>query len=318
VARALLALLLTMVAATAYAREPEALAALETCAGRLDPELDLGYERVAARCPDLTAALEHSPWAAWLPAGWKEPGNQLSAAGLRALHDTLVREDPAMRASLAAAGTRALNPERVRAVLERIMRTQRAEEGWWARFRRWLREILTAPPQDDSHWWRRLLGDLSTDRAMLRVVAGLAIALLLILALAVVMNELRVAGLLRRRVRSARLPGAGRAARGASGVAGLDGAEPGAQPALLLELIAGRLAALDRLPPARALTVRELTRRAQLADEAARARLAELASVSERVRYAAGAVAAPVLEAAVRGGRELLATLEAPATTEAA
>lgn len=308
-----------MIAGTAYAREPDALAALETCAGQLDPELDLGYERIAARCPDLAATLEHSPWAAWLPAGWKEPRNQLSAAGLRALHDALVREGPAVSAGATAAAGPALHPEQVRAVLERVMRPQRAEQGWWARFKRWLREILTAPPQDESsHWWRRLLGDVSTDRAMLRVVAGLAIALLVGLAIAVVMNELRVAGLLRRQPGSRRAPGAGRAARGGPSLSDLEGADPRTQPALLLELIAARLASLDRLPPPRAFTVRELTRRALLADEAARVRLAELAAVSERVRYAAGAVAAPVLETALRGGRELLSDLEAPPAVEAA
>ena len=316
-ARALLALLLT-IAGTAYAREPDALAALDTCAGQLDPELDLGYERIAARCPDLTAALEHSPWTAWLPADWKEPRNQLSASGLRALRDTLVRESSTQPEGAAAAGTRTLHPERVRAVLERVMRPERAEEGWWARFKRWLREVLTAPPREDSHWWRRLLGGVSADRAMLRVVAGLAIALLVILAIAVVMNELRVAGLLRRRPGPPELAAAGRAARGGPSLSDVDGVEPGAQPALLLELISARLAALDRLPPARAFTVRELTRRAVLVDERARARLADLAAVSERVRYGAGAVAAPVLEGALRGGRELLATLETPAAAEAA
>lgn len=316
-ARALLALLL-MSAGIAYARAPDALTALEACAGGLDPELDLGYERIAARCPDLTPALEHSPWAAWLPTDWKDPHNQLSAAGLRALHDTLAREVAALGAGAPPGGTRALHPERVRAVLERLMRPERAEVGWWVRFKRWLREVLTAQPQDDSRWWRRLLGDVSMDRAMLRVVAALAIAGLVVLAIAVVMNELRVAGLLRRRAGAAQLPAAGRAARGGPHLSDVDGAPPSAQPALLLELIATRLAALDRLPPARAFTVRELTRRARLADEAARARLAELAAVSERVRYGAGTVATPLLEAALRGGRELLAALEAPPAAEAA
>lgn len=316
-ARALLALLL-LIAGTAYSREPDALAALDACVGQLDPELDLGYERIAARCPDLTAALEHSPWAAWLPADWKEPRNQLSASGLRALRDTLAREGSTLREGADTVDTRALHPERVRAVLERVMRPERAEEGWWARLKRWLREALTAPPADDGHWWRRLLEGVSTNRAMLRVVAVLAIALLVILALAVVMNELRVAGLLRRRPGPSQLAAAGRAARGGPSLSELDGVEPSAQPALLLELITARLAALDRLPPARALTVRELTRRAVLVDERARARLADLAGVSERVRYGAGGVAAPLLEGALRGGRELLATLETSAAAEAA
>lgn len=311
-ARALLALLL-VIAGAAHARTPDALTALDDCAGRLDSGLDVGFERIAARCPELAATLEHSPYAAWLPADWKDPHNQLTAAGLRSLHELLARE------SVSLPGTRRLHLERVHAVLERVAGPQRGPEGWWARFKRWLRELLTAPrPQEDGSWLRRLLGDVSVDKAVLRLIAGLAIALLVVLALAVVANELRIAGVLRRR--RARPPGpagAGRAARDGPSLADVDGAEPSAQAALLLELIAARLAAQDRLPPARALTVRELTQRARLPDAVEHARLADLASVSEHLRYAGGEVAAPLLAAALRGGRELLAALPAPAAAEA-
>lgn len=308
-ARVLPALLL-LLAPVAYAQAPDALAALDDCARQLDPGLDVGYERIAARCPTLTRALEHSPWAAWLPADWKEPHNQLNAESLRALHDALARE------STATPGTRVLHPERVSAVLERVARPDATGEGWWARFKRWLRELLTPQPQDDRHWWRRLFGDGSIDRSVLRVVAVLSIAVLVILALVVLTNELRIAGLLRRRPGVARV--AERPAGGGLEAPDIDGAEPSARPALLLELIAARLAAQQRLPPARALTARELTLRARLRDEAERARLANLAAVSERLRYSGGGVASPTLEAAVSGGRELLAAIEAPAATGAA
>lgn len=310
-ARALLALLL--LAGPAYAREPDALTALETCAAQLDPSLDVGYERIAARCPDLTAELEGSPWAAWLPRDWKQPDNELSAAGLRALHDALVRE------AAAVPGTGTLHPAHVRAVLERVTRPEPEQEGWWARLRRWLRALLAQQPEQDNGWLRRLFGDVSIDKAVVRLIVAGAIALLVGLALAVVINELRVAGVLRRRPQSAAQAPPGRAARGGLALSDVEAAEPGTQPALLLELIAARLAAQDRLPPARALTVRELIRRVRLEDEAGRARLADLATVSERVRYAPGAVATSVREAAMRGGRELLVALEtAPTAARAA
>jgi len=312
VTRALLALLLTIAPVAGAAADPEALAALEDCAARLDPGGDFGYQRIAMRCPQLAATLEASPYAAWLPPDWKELHNQLSAAGLRALHDALARE------SAAASGSRALHPERVRAVLERVMRPEREPQGWWARIKRWLRELLTRPPQEDGGWWRHLFGDASIDRATLRVVAGLSIALLVMLAVAVVANELRIAGVLRRRPGSPEAPRAGRAVRAAPGLADLESAPPSAQPALLLELIAARLAAQNRLPPARAFTVRELTRRARLTDEAERARLAELAGVSERVRFGGGEVAQPELAAALARGRELLLALETAAAAGAA
>src|SRR5438552_2587354 len=50
---------------------------LDTCLSRLDPELDIGYDRIAARCPELAKQLDHGAWAPWLPRGWKEPGNDL-------------------------------------------------------------------------------------------------------------------------------------------------------------------------------------------------------------------------------------------------
>ena len=311
--RAFLALALVLLTTgTACARDPDALAVLDACARQLDPHLDVGYERIAARCPELAGTLERSPWGAWLPAEWKEPHNQLSAAGLRALHEALLRE------VAAASGTRELHPERVRAVLERVMRPERDGEGWWARFKHWLRELLTARPQEDSEWWRRLLGDVSLDRAALRAVAVLAIALLVTLAGAVVINELRVAGVLRRGPGASARAGAGRAARAAPELSEVDSAPPRAQPALLLELIAQRLAVAGRLPPARAFTVRELTRRARLEEEGERVRLAALGAVSERVRYDRGEVAAPELAAALRGGRELLVALETSAAAGAA
>jgi hypothetical protein len=307
VTRALPALLLVIAGAAAQAREPDALAALAECAAHLDPGGDVGYERIAARCPDLGATLESSPWAPWLPADWKRHGNHLNAQGLWELHDVLLRE------SSAASGTRVLHPERVRAVLERVMRPERAPESWWARFRRWLRDLLVSRPQEDDSWLRRLLGDAPLDRAMLRLISVLAIALLVVLAAAVVLNELRIAGLLKSRPGRAPRPGVGGPASGAAGPTELDEAAPSAQPALLLGLIAARLVAQDRLPPARAFTVRELTQRARLPGEPERVRLAELAAVSERVRYAEGGAGAPALAAALRGGRELLATLDAAA-----
>src|SRR5215469_1913349 len=88
--RALPALLLALAAAPAPARE--ALGALDACIAQLPPGLEAGYERIAARCPDLAATLAQSPWATWLPRGWDTEGNSLSAAGLKELRALIVRE----------------------------------------------------------------------------------------------------------------------------------------------------------------------------------------------------------------------------------
>ena len=66
--RAVLAGLLLLAAFTgAQAEPPDAVATIDACIARLDPQIDVGYERIARRCPDLAPTLEKSGWAAWLP-----------------------------------------------------------------------------------------------------------------------------------------------------------------------------------------------------------------------------------------------------------
>src|SRR2546430_17414600 len=60
----------------------DALDAIDGCLRELDPGLDVGYQRIAARCPDLTPTLVQSQYAAWLPRDWNQTGNLLSADGL--------------------------------------------------------------------------------------------------------------------------------------------------------------------------------------------------------------------------------------------
>ncbi|MEJ5755965.1 hypothetical protein, partial [Salmonella enterica] len=62
---------------------PAPLPDVDSCVRVLDPQLDIGYDRIAARCPDLARELEHGAWSSWLPRGWKESGNDLSAGGLK-------------------------------------------------------------------------------------------------------------------------------------------------------------------------------------------------------------------------------------------
>jgi len=304
VARALLALLLAA-ALVPCAQARAALEAIDDCVARLDTELDVGYARIAARCPDLTAALGASSFAPWLPADWKRPDNQLSAAGLSELRAQLVRESgggdnrrPAPRS------------ERVASVLASVTHGDAASIGWWQRFKDWLRRILTTRAQTDSGWLRRWLAGIELSRSATRLITWASFAIVVALAAGIVTNELRIAGVLRgRRARSqARSADVSRGGSAAA-LEEIERAAPEQQPALLLELITARLAALRRLPPARALTARELERQARLPEESGRARLAELVTVCERVRFSGAAVSSASLTAAVRGGRALLAAL---------
>lgn len=288
------------------AQARDALGAIDACLRQLDRNLDVGYQHIAARCPDLAPSLAQSEWAAWLPRDWNRADSLLSADGLTELRTLLTGPPPA------AAGAREPRVARLAAVLATLQPDQ-PRGGWWARFRQWLREALTPPPQRaDQGWLRRMIGDIGLSQAVLEGIVWGALLLVIALAGAVVVNELRVAGLLKG---GQRAPGSAHAAArlpAAVTYQDLEHASPFRQPTLLLELITTRLAEQDRLPPARALTVHELTRAARLPEESDRERLSELARACERVRFSDTEPAPHTLAAALARGRELLAALEAP------
>jgi hypothetical protein len=307
--RPLLAALLMMAAPAALlaADSPDPLATIDTCIKRLDPQLDVGYERVAARCPDLTAALERSGWAAWLPRGWKEPRNDLSAGSLAELRATVQRELAPRTAA------RTLEVARLKGVLSELGEASRERSGVWARFKQWLRSLFQRGDEGrESGGLRQLLDQLGVRGAILEILNYFVLALCVALAGVIVFNELRAAGVLR-----------GQRSRGASDgnesartglarptLSDLEQAAHAERPRLLLELIAAKLTDLRRLPPAGAFTVREITRAAQLPEEPDRSRLSELALTAERARFAAGSIEPAVVDSAVAHGRALLTSLD--------
>jgi hypothetical protein len=312
--RWLLALLLTVAGAPlAGARESpatrdapdahEALAALDGCISQLDAGLDVGYSRIAVRCPELTATLAASPWAAWLPRDWSRPGNELTAAGLEELRTLLTREPP-------VAHTPAARVADVAAVLAALKASEPRPSGWWALFKQWLREVFTPRARTpDEGWLRRLLARVHLPQSMLDVGTWGALALVLVVAAAIVGNELRVAGWLRGRRGRSSASGTAGADAPALALRELQSVSPTEQPRLLLELVVARLRAQERLPPARALTVHELVRAAHLPHEVDRERLSQLGAACERARFAARALPQEMLSGALARGRELLASL---------
>lgn len=302
--RAFLALLIWL-AGVSLAQGRDALAAIDACLPQLDVGLDVGYQRIAARCPDLAPSLLASPWGAWLPRDWNQPHNQLSADGLAELYALLVRE------SAATSPGHEPRTATVSGVLQALSVADHPRT-WWGRFKSWLHELFARPQGDEDGWLQRLLVRVHLPPLLARGIEWGAFALVAGLGLAIVINELRVAGW-----RASRRRGGARSGATGAGVAGgvlleeLERASLSQQPRLMLELVAARLVALSRLPPARALTVRELSGAARLEDAADRARLRELAATCERVRFSDEEVAPALLARALAQGRELLASLDA-------
>src|SRR5256884_1643362 len=138
--RWLLALLLAA-AGWPTAGAHDALDAIDGCLRELDPGLDAGDQRIAARCPELTPPLVQSQYAAWLPRDWNQTGNLLSADGLTELRALLTREP----AATAARG--APSVEHVAAVLAKVTQSDQPRAGWWTRLKQWLREVLAPRPE---------------------------------------------------------------------------------------------------------------------------------------------------------------------------
>jgi hypothetical protein len=303
---AVVLLLAAPAAAPDAAESPDVGAVIGACREKLDAQ-DVGYDHIIQRCPELAPALERSGWAAWLPQGWKESRNDLSAGSLLEL-ETLVKRELAARAS-----TPAPRVERLKEILTDLGTTGQQRSGAWTRFKKWVRSLFErAGQQNRQGWLSRLVSRAGVSDTVIELITYVALALVVALAGFIVFNELRLARLLWRK----------RAAGGDGADADWAGARPRLtwsdveraalldRPRLLLELIAARLTDLGRLPPAGAFTARELARAANLNQPADRERLNAIALTAERARYAADGVSPASAEAAVGNARELLARLD--------
>lgn len=286
--------------------------AIDSCIGRLSSETDIGYERVAARCPDLARRLDEAGLSAWLPRDWKKTGNDLSSGGLRELGNLLALED---RGSASSPG-RAHQPNvsHLPAILAGFSGGAAAEgHGWWARTKAWIRAMFERREEEDDGWFSHVVGQSGLSQAVIELVSYVALAAVVVLAAVIVANELRVDGVLGRlwrgyatRRRVSAPVGSERESATVLTWEKVHEAAPAQRPRMLLELIASRLTEEGRLPQSRGLTVRELTRLARFPDEADRRRLAELARLSERVRFSNEPVPEATFGAVLEDGRLLL------------
>jgi len=275
---------------------------VDSCISRLDPATDIGYERIVARCPDLVRRLEEGGWAAWMPGEWKEPGNDLSAGSLRELRELARREMDAAPAQ--GPDIRSLKP-----VLASLADASAKDRSVWARFKGWVRSVLESREQPAGEsWFTRMTSRIGFPQSVVELVSYAALAGVVALALLIVLNELRAAGLIgpadaARRGKSAAARGRGAVTGGAD-----SNVDPRDRPRMLLGLIVARLGELGCLPPSAGLTVRELTLAARLA-ESDRERLSVLALSAERLRYSGSEIAPDGIGTALERGRELLENL---------
>ncbi len=181
-----------------------------------------------------------------------------------------------------------------------------------------MRDLLDQRDTESSDGWvARSLSRLAQSDGLARVISWLCLGLVVVMAIGVVLNELRMAGVLRR-VRSVRR---GRNIRDLhepkSRVpqwSDVQGARIEDRPRLLLELIVSRLVAEGNLPPADGLTVRELVRSAALGSGPDGELLLEVALAAERIRYSGEPASDDSVLRIMERGRLLLGHIEARAS----
>lgn len=305
--RCVAALLLALMApcAVAATNAADALGVIDACIGRLDGDTDIGFERIALRCPELERVVGASEWGAWLPAGWQDDYNNLSARSLGALRMALVRE-LALRPRTHTPQTALLRP-----ILADLAARHPEDRGWWGRVRSALRGLFAPAAEHSAGWYDGLAGRYTPPQALLQAVAYTTLVFCVILAGFIVVSEWRAAARPERRARAA---GIDAAAQGRPPLRwhDVECAAPEARARLLLELVLARLTAAQRLPAADALTVRELTRAAQLPDLADRERLQEIAFAAERMRFSLEPPTSAAVARFLVCGRELLERLGEP------
>jgi hypothetical protein len=262
-----------------------------------------GLEALEEACPGLTEALEASGYLPFLSSEKREELRTYDLPELQQVADRYAEPPTDAEVGLAS--------------LESVLETMRKEEEaarpltWFERFKRWLRTMLSRQQQETDSALARWLKDFSIPETVRLVILYASIILIILLAIGVVINELRVAGVFRR-------GGApqGRRAVGADGAliidatdADLDAASADARVPLLLRMLVSTLVKSGRLRAERALTHSELGLRAKFDDTEQRECFRRVALLAERVVYGAGSVRPEEFEPVVAAGRALNAHL---------
>ena len=264
------------------------LSALNAGAETVPPYRRLVLEQV---CPGLAQAVAELPSAGSL----SPPLDQQTTPSQ--LHD--------LRALLGSYRNPPVGVERFdfAALPELLARTLQVEPtppvSWWQRFKDWLAQKLRGSGESDYRWLTEFLKSLDPPEWLADLILRASVAVILLMALAVVVNELRAANLMSwlqrrsRTQRTSRVP----AATGAARLTWKDvtNLPPGQQASALLRLVLQELIERGLLPDDKSLTNSEMLARLGAAARAHAAPFAELATAADAVLFGNCAVVAAQL-----------------------
>ena len=279
---------------------------LEACLAA-GPAQTRGLAALQAECPGLEQALLDAGFTPALAAGWRKELDRDALASLMSLSDRY-QQVPAQAALDAGA---------LPAILSQLATEQEPQStSWWQQFVDRLRSWLSSEQAEPTPWLERLLQRLAQSVNLIEIITYALLALIVVAAVGLVVNELRVAGVLRRR----RPSGARAVVRDSAapilpaGDVDLDSVATRDQPAMLLRQLVARLLQTGQLKAERSLTHRELIDQSSLADPQGQQSFNAVARLAERVLYGAGDANGVEVGRVLADGRTLLQQLQQQGT----
>jgi hypothetical protein len=258
----------------------------------------VGLADLESACPGLQQALQEAGYLPLLSTAERDAMDVYGLSDLLTVDDWYrEQEGPDVDASTLApilGSLRAQEPERAPGLLERLQR--------------WLRSLFERQQQGDKdNWLSRWLDELDVSEKIVRSILLVAIALLLIMVIGVIYNELRAAGLLRQR--PVVQDDAVKASSTFGDAADLDALSADRKASMLLRMLVATLVRSGRLRTERGLTYRELSARATFDDAQQRENFKRVASLAERTVYGGRELSADEVEPVVAIARALDAQL---------
>lgn len=271
------------------------------CSDSADDET-VGLTALEEECPGLTRALERSSYLPLLSTAERDELDAYDLSDLLTVDDWYAEQDASARDPDVAA-------------LKPILDSLRAQEPerpltWLERFKRWLRSTADRQERDSDNWLSRWLDKTEVTEVVATTILFVVLALVLVLTIVVIVNELRAAGVFRKRLATdAEAIATGTAAPADDGAVDVDSLPADRKASMLLRMLVTTLVQSGRLRTERSLTHRELCARANFDDAEQRESFQRVAALAERTVYGGSEVPATEVEPVVTAARALDAQL---------
>ncbi|MBL8266219.1 DUF4129 domain-containing protein [Steroidobacter sp.] len=275
---------------------------LDTCIETLGAEV-VGLEDMEEPCPGIAQALQQLGIVPLFPETQHDLLTRNGLVNLRTLSDRYAQ--PPEHTQISVDG---LQP--VLAALREPVEAGH-QSSWYERLKRWLSEAFDRQEQQANPWLSRWLDEHPISDRVQRALVNGVMLLVVLLAITILLNEVRAVRAGRRK----REP-AGSDVTGGVLMPGVsaDAASFGERPAAMLKMLVATLVKTGRLHGAPSLTAGELTTRARFDDSAQRESFRSVAQLADREVFGGKDLAGGDIDDAVRAARSLDEQLRGAAT----